>query len=182
MKNPLSIQLKELPEQGRDFHFTRKSGELNQVLKSFAGDNPYDIQIHIRRSGPSYLIQGNIEVWLNLICSRCAVDFKYKLSKSFRESLVIQPKKSGGKKVIRLSCNVRGDGEDFCAVLSDSLFSIGDFLRELITVEEPLRPLGKENCDSDDSCENLTAFRAETKVRPTGSPFEKLRDLLEPSP
>ena len=176
MKNPLIIQLKDLPKRGVDFHFTRESGELNTVLKNLIGENPYDIQIHIRPDGPAYLVQGNIQTQMNLACARCALDFKYTVKKSFCESLVVQTQKSR-----RISYSIPSDGEDFCTVLSHPGFSLEDFIHELIAVEEPLRPLGKSACDRNDDCENLIAFRVEIGREPTESPLSKLGELLNRS-
>ena len=176
MKSPLTVQLKDLPKRGIDFHFTRKSGELNEILKNLIGKNSYDIQVHICPDGPAYTIQGNIQTQMNLACARCALDFKYTVKKHFHESLVVQPKKSQ-----KVSYSVPSDEEDFCTVLFDSLFSMGDFLHELIAVEEPLRPLGKSACDSNDDCENLIVFRAETERKPVESPISQLGELLNRS-
>lgn len=177
MKNPLTVQLKDLPKRGMDFHFTRETGELNSVLDDLIGENPYNIQVHICPDGPAYTIKGDIQTQMNLACARCALDFKHTVKKRFRESLVIQAEKSR-----RVAYSVPIHGEDFCTVLFDSLFSVGDFLHELIAVEEPLRPLGKNICDKNDDCENLIAFRAETEEqKPVESPLSQLGELLNRS-
>ena len=176
MKNPLTVQLKDLPKRGVDFHFTRETGELNGILDDLIGENPYNIQIHICPDGPAYTIEGHIQTQMNLACARCALDFKYTVKKHFRENLIVQSEKSR-----RAACSVPVNEEGFCTILFDPLFSVGDFLHELIAVEEPLRPLGKSACDSNDDCENLIAFRAETEQKPVESPLSPLVELLNRS-
>ena len=176
MKNPLTLQLKDLPKQGVDLHFTKETGELNGVLDDLIGNNPYRIQIYICPDGPVYMIEGHIQTQMNLACARCALDFKHTVIKHFRESLIVQSKKSR-----RAAYSVPVNREDFCTVLFDPLFDLGDFLHELIAVEEPLRPLGKSDCDNNDDCENLIAFRAETEQKAVESPLSQLGELLNRS-
>ena len=176
MKSPLTVQLKDLPKQGVDFHFTRETGELNGVLDDLIGKNPYRIQIHICPDGPVYMIEGHIQIQMNLACARCALDFKHTVKRHFHESVIVQSEESQ-----RIAYPVPADGEDFCTVLSDPLFDLGDFLHELIAVEEPLRPLGKNGCDNNDDCENLIAFRTETETKPVESPLSQLGELLNRS-
>ena len=178
MKDLLTVQLNDLPQQGIDFHFTRESGELNGVLKNLIGSNPYDVQVHICPDGPAYTVKGSIQTQMNLSCARCAFDFKHTINKHFNESLVVQSKQSSRK----VSYSVPFDEEEFCTVLFDSLFSLGDYLHELVAVEEPLRPLGKSSCDKNEECENLIAFRSEIKEKSQEeNPLSLLGELLNRS-
>ena len=157
MRNPLRIQLKDLPKQGEEFVFTNKTGELNQALKDLFGENSYEIQVKLTPSGPFFKIEGTLVGEMNLNCARCAWGFKYKINKSFSESLMVNPQPARIDKQMKMT--VSSEEKDFCTELSSYSFSFGDFLHELIAVEEPLRPLGKPDCDEHDNCEHLNPLK-----------------------
>ena len=138
-----------------------KSTALTQKLKSLIGENNYRIEAHIRSVGHSfYIITGTIQTWLNLLCARCAYEFKEPINKQFEEKIILQ------KKLTRIDKPVRSNHfselistEEF-TVTDNALFDIGDFLHELIAIEEPLRPLGTKTCDDNHFfCEHLEKMK-----------------------
>ena len=183
MKDPFVISLRELPCRGADFHFTENSGAPDRWLKDLIGDNPCRIYVHVRPSGRAvWTVEGSVQTQMNLVCARCAFGFKYRIDKSFCESLILRNKKT--QNPVR-SLRFDDNEEAFCTELLQPFFSLKDFLRELIAVEEPLRPLGKSACDTDDDCENLRASlsrrEAERKTE-QNLPFAELGELLKPPP
>ena len=142
MTKDLKIDLKSLPNKGLSFYYNQKSKDLTQKLKSLIGDNDYNIKVHIHSEGNfSYSISGKIQTYLNLLCARCAYEFKKTINKEFKEKIFLQ------KKLTRIDKQVKSNHfselinkEDF-TVIESSVFDIGDFLHELIAIEEPLRPL-----------------------------------------
>ena len=161
MKSQLQINLKNLSNRGMDLYYDQKSTELTQRLSSLIGDNNYIIKAHIRNVGhSSYTISGTIQTCLNLLCARCAYEFKEPINKQFEEKILLQ------QKLTRIDKSVRSNHfselintEDF-TVTNNALFNIGDFFHELIAIEEPLRPLGGKTCDDDrSSCEHLEKMK-----------------------
>lgn len=150
MRTELQINLKNLSNRGMDLYYNQESKELTQRLKSLIGGNNYSIKAHIRNVGhSSYIITGTIQTWLNLLCARCAYEFKEPINKHFEEKIILQKKLTRVDKPIRSNhFSELINTEDFTVTYS-ALFDIGDFLYELIAIEEPLRPLGAKTCDDD---------------------------------
>ena len=168
MRTQLQINLKNLSNKGMDLYYNQKPTELTQRLKSLIGENNYIIKAHIRNTGhSSYIISGTIQTWLNLLCARCAYEFKEPINKQFEEKILLQ------KKLTRIDKPIRSNHfselintEDF-TVTDSALFDIGDFLHELIAIEEPLRPLGAKTCDDDRfNCEHLEKMKQ--KIQKSG--------------
>ena len=167
MRSELKINLKSLSNQGWDFSYNQKSAELTKKLRPLIGENSYNIRVCVRPSGhSSYIISGQIQTWFNLLCARCAYEFKESINKEFEEKIFLQ------KKLIRIDKRVRNshfselmNTEDF-TVINDDLFDIGEFLHELIAVEEPLRPLGAKTCDDNHLiCEHLENMKQKIKQK-----------------
>ncbi len=155
MKN-LNIQLKNIPSKGLEFHFDRQSKDLNQILKELIEDNDYYISIHIEPTGDStYKIKGTIKTQLNLLCSRCAYELKYKVHKKFSEKIIIQQKQQRKEKEVRINHYSEQLQQENFTILNNSLFKLPEFIYEMIAVEEPIRPLGSSQCDQNDTCKNL---------------------------
>jgi len=161
MRTQLQIKLKNLSNRGIDLYYNQESTELTQKLKSLIGENNYMIKIHIRSAGhSSYIIKGAIQTWLNLLCARCAYEFKAPINKQFEEKIILQKKLTRVDKPIRSNhFSELINAEDF-TVTDSALFDIGEFLHELIAIEEPLRSLGTKACDNDSfHCEHLVKMR-----------------------
>ena len=164
MTKDLKIDLKSLPNKGLSFYYNQTSEELTKKLKPLIGENNYDIKVHIRNEGHfSYSISGKIQTYLNLLCARCAYEFKKSINKEFKEKIFLQ------KKLTRIDKQVKNNHfselmnkEDF-TVIENSAFDIGDFLHELIAIEEPLRPLKSKACDDDTDCEHLKNMKENIK-------------------
>ena len=167
MRSELKIRLKNRANQGWDFSYNQESAELTKKLRPLIGENPYNIQVSVRPAGHlSYVISGQIQTYFNLLCARCAYGFKKSINKEFEEKIFIQ------KKLIRIDKRVRNshfselmNTEDF-TLIHDDLFDIGEFLHELITVEEPMRPLGAKTCDDKHfTCEHLENMKQKIKQK-----------------
>ncbi len=173
MKSELKVDLKTLPHKGLDFFYDQNSGELTKKLKPLIGENDYRIKVYIFAEGrSSYCITGKIQTSINLLCSRCAYEFKEPVNKKFREKIILQ------KKRMRIDKEVRNNHfselmskEDF-TLIDNTVFDIGDFLYELIAIEEPIRPLGYKDCDNDSfHCKNLESMKLKIKQKGNGQIF-----------
>ena len=152
-KSPTIIHLNELPEDGRAFKFTRQSGELNDDLSDIIGTNDYEISFYIRPIGNAYEMTGKFSVTMDLICSRCAVDFNTNIKEEFNEIIIVNdalPRNAQSSKTNH-SSEWEQDGP-YCNQIESNEFRIGKFTHEIIALAEPMQPLGKENCDN--TCEN----------------------------
>lgn len=169
MRSELKIDLKKLSAQGLDLSYDQKSEELSQKLKPLIGENSYTIKASIQSIGSSsYSISGQIQTELNLSCARCAYDFKQAIKKSFKEKIFLQKKLERIDKQIHSNHFSELMNTEEWTITDKTLFDIGEFLHELIAIEEPLRPLGKKSCDEEQSsCENLEKMREKIKGNPS---------------
>ena len=181
MKNPLNLQLKNLPHQGWAFHFDRQSQDLNRILKDLIGESSYSIDVHIQPIGESaYKIKGVIDTQLDLLCSRCAYEFKHKIYKKFSENIIVQKKQQRKEKEIRINhYSEQSEEENFTLLEDKSLFHLGQFLYELILIEEPLRPLGYSQCDQNDECQNLKKSKEQNVFYKNTNLQDQLSSFLE---
>ena len=153
--HPIDIDLKELPLEGRDFHYTRESGELNEALRDLIDDNVFAVHFRLVPVGNAFALTGAIETELNLECSLCAIDFKFPVKQTLNELLIIQaPLAKGDFQTKTNHAHEWTDqGPDYI-VLESQMFHVTDYVHEAIALSEPTRPLGKPDCDL--SCENIT--------------------------
>lgn len=165
MRSELQIDLTNLPSQGFHISYDQSFKELHEKLKPLVGENKYQIKISIRPlSSSTYSISGSIQTQLNLLCSRCACDFKESIHKHFEEKIILQKTPERIDKTTRNNHFSELLNTDDFTVIHKPLFNVGDFLHELIAVEEPLRPLGKKECDNPlFLCENLEKMKGEIK-------------------
>lgn len=173
MTKELKIDLKSLSGKGLDFYYDQQSEDLTKKLKSLIGENDYNIKIHICNEGhSSYVISGKIQTRLNLLCARCAYEFKKPINKEFKEKIFLQKQLTRKDKQTKINhFSDLMNREDF-TVLESSVFDIGDFLHELIAVEEPFRPLGSKSCDDDSfNCEHLENIKQKIRQKGKGQVF-----------
>lgn len=173
MPKDFKVNLKHLSKKGLNFSFSQKSVKMTAKLKPLIGDNDYNITLHIQDEGlSSYSISGHIQTHINLLCSRCAYEFKEPLNKTFKEQIMVQ------KKLTRIDKEAKSNhfselaSQENCTLIDKAVFDIGDFLHELIAIEEPLRPLGTKNCDEESfHCEHLESMKQILKKKGTGNIF-----------
>jgi uncharacterized protein len=155
--NPLYINLKELPPEGHQFTYSDQTGELSAVLRDLIGSNPYSAKITIAPMGNTFDLRGEIQTKMDLQCALCAIEFKYPIELKLHELIVVMKKQALQKGDQTTKANHahewEAQGPDYILLDSDT-FNIGDYLHEMVALSEPLRPLGKPDCDKD--CDNLT--------------------------
>jgi uncharacterized protein len=145
---PTEIILKDLPPDGRDFRFTNESGELNSKLEDLLGKNPYEATFKIMPMGNTFEMRGEIKTAMDLQCSLCGGDFKYKVNQPIYELIVPQKPLEKGDSQVRSNHahELRIDGPDYI-LLESEVFDAGEYVHEAVALAEPLRPLGKPDCD-----------------------------------
>jgi uncharacterized metal-binding protein YceD (DUF177 family) len=182
--NPRMISLSEIPEQGCQYHYSRSTGELNEQLKDLIGSNDYQLDIELKPQGNLFEVRGSVETHLDLLCSRCAVDFKFKVNQSFHEWLMVEdsrPRRSHSSHSNHASESLNGV---YCNHLSSEKFDVGEYVHEIIASAEPIQPLGRENCEA--GCENYdkalkAGWLTPSEPPDTHRPFQVLEQLKDPS-
>lgn len=154
--NPLNINLKELPPEGQEFTYSSSSGELNSRLKDLIQDNPYEAKIKITPMGNTFDLKGSLSSKMNLQCSLCAIDFKYPVELKLHELIMVGRDLTLGKNEQQTRANHAHEwetaGPDYILLESPS-FDVGAYLHEMVALAEPIKPVGRPDCD--ENCENL---------------------------
>lgn len=150
--NPVIINLSEIPLEGRQYTYTHESAELTPSLKEIIGKKPFRVEIQVVPAGNVFQAQGKIETGYDEVCSLCALEFVQPIQEKFNEILVIQkPMMKGHQVRVNHSSELNLDGPE-CIELENEFFHVGDYVREMIALAQPIKPLGKPNCDQ--TCEN----------------------------
>lgn len=152
---PTEINLRELPAEGRDYVYTSESGELRQALKDLLGNNTFEVRFRIMPMGNAFDLKGTLKANLDLQCSLCAIDFKFPVSQNLHELLLVQRPLAKGDQLTKANHahEWESQGPDYI-MLDSETFRVKDYVHEAIGLSEPIRPLGKPDCDV--NCENLT--------------------------
>ena len=142
------IVLKDLPSDGREFSYSRASGELNSDIEDLVGKNDYQISFTITPVGNAYTLKGRVKTAMDLQCALCAGDFKFKIDQPLNELLVRQPPM--GKGDFQTKANHAHEwteaGPDYIMLESDA-FQVGEYIHEAIALCEPIQPKGAPECD-----------------------------------
>lgn len=82
------IHLNEIPEEGKSFILSNKTGELNKILKDILGTEEYHVEFTIRPIGQGFELKGKGTSKVPNQCSRCGLDIQLNLKAQFNELLM----------------------------------------------------------------------------------------------
>ena len=180
----MKIRLAEIPEDGRQFSFTRESGELNAALKDLLPGAPYRVDLTIRPLGNAYEMEGKVVTSLKEICSLCGWDLNLPLNKNFKEVLVEEPEVDRETHHVHGNQSVNFLAEGSSTTYKDELFDAGEFFHELVAISEPLYPsCGDPDCEHLEEANVKRAELAAEFAKANGdeqtNPFAELAKLKE---
>ena len=136
------IVLRELPAEGRDFEYSRETGELNEVLRDLVGDHPYRFAFRLTPVGNTFDLRGQITTRLSLECAVCTTPFELDVTRALHEYILIEPalaKRDHGTKANH--AHEWEDGGPDYTILDADVFQVGEFAHEAVALTEPTRPL-----------------------------------------
>lgn len=168
----MKIKLHEIPEDGREYIFDRKTGELNSVLADLIDKAEYTVQMYIRPlNTKNYDVKGSIKSTTNELCSHCGEDFAFKAQASFHEILIPgaeEIKNSQFSKSNHVS-ELKEDGPGVSEYYDDQ-FDAGEFLHEALAFSIPFNPRhekGDPDCKPVLKSEDSDAFKYDEKMSNT---------------
>lgn len=143
----MKINLTEIPEEGRAYHWNSQTGELNSVLVDLIGKALYETEFFIKPlNSKDYELTGTIQTKLPEQCSRCGIEFAFPVNEKFHEILIPkqdQPRGSKYSKVNHVSDLPEG-GPEFTEY-EGHLFNIGEYIHEAVAIAAPFNAAGPEN-------------------------------------
>ncbi len=141
--------LQELPDSGKNFEYTAESAELNEVLKDTLGENNFKVHLFVERLGNIWQATGQVMSQQDFQCSRCGADLKHSVNLTAREIIMVHPEmpRSGKNAKVNHSTELDPMSPDGL-ILHQPELHVGEFIRELIILNEPLKPLCEKPCEN----------------------------------
>lgn len=134
------IKLSEIPDEGRNYLWNSKTGELNKILADLIQKNEYEISFTLRPiNSKDFQLTGRMEAKAPEVCSRCGVDILFPVRVPLNEILIPpQPQPRLGKyaRVNHVS-EIREDGPGSTEYQANEVFDIGEFLHEALALNIP---------------------------------------------
>lgn len=180
MKITSVIRLKDIPEEGRNYIWTRETSELNKVLEDLVKDQKYEVHFFLKPvSSRDYMLTGTIKTQLPVDCSLCGLDFKMPLSLKINE-ILIPPQEDDRKghyaRVNHVSDADANPGPQSTEYDASEQFDMGAFVHEAIAITVPFSPTPDTNekgdckvCDLNQKTHNFGYDEAMVDEKP--NPF-----------
>ena len=176
----MKIRLNEIPEEGRNYIFNRKTSELNTALQDLINTNPYDVNLDIRPLNPKdFTVTGTVTTKSEQQCSRCAEDFDFIIDKKIREILIPAHEEGRTGKYAKTSSTlVTADSNETSVSVteySNLQFDLGEFMHEMVALEVPFNPF----CTKCIKLKNEKPFVYDEKMseETKPNPFQALKGL-----
>lgn len=178
----MKIKLNEIPEDGRDYHVNRATGEINADLKDLIQDHPYDLKFTIRPlNSKDYELRGVLETHTEEQCSLCGDNFPFKIKAKMHEILIeaAAPDKELEKQTRTNHFSELHESGPSVIEYKDEVFEMGAFAHEAAAISIPFNPKC-ENCLKTDTGkpfkydEDMSKFE---KAKEKENPFNVLKGL-----
>lgn len=137
------ISLSEIPDEGKHFSSTEKSGEFKKALGDLIKKHNYKIDFFIKPIGKGYDLSGSIKTFVPELCYRCGQDFDFGIDATFHE-IMLSEEETG----TITSSNHFNDLEQEnpnVVLYSGNIFDMGEYVHELIGLQIPMQPAPIEN-------------------------------------
>ncbi len=142
------INLSEIPQEGRSYFCTEKTGEFNDVLADLIGERPYHIEFFIQPVGNIYQMSGSIDSKIELSCSRCLCEFPLPIHEQIKELLIPSSKempRTGRETKVNHTSELETNGPS-TTILDSSKFDASKLIRDLVSLGQPTYSLCQESC------------------------------------
>lgn len=181
----MRINLAEIPEEGKSFVWNNKTAELNSVLEDLIGKLPHHAEFFIRPlNSKDYELSGTIRTELPETCSRCGIDFNFKVNEKYRAILIPRQSDSRTGKYAKVN-HVSESLEDGPEVYEydGNVFMMGEYVHEVIAINTPFNPVAPEDEKGDCSvCKipvrgRVFSYNEEMPEDKPNNPFDALKNI-----
>ena len=134
------IRLYELGKDGRNFHFSNETDEIEQVLAEDLHGQAFKIDFHLRPlSSKTFEMKGKFLARVPQVCSKCSEDFFIPIDLDFHE-ILIQPQPEDRKGKYAKTHSAGEESLSSYEYLPDLTFDAGEYFRELLGISLPPYP------------------------------------------
>lgn len=180
----MKIKLNEIPEDGLNYEFTRKTAELNQVLDDLIGTADYHIQFSIKPlNSKDFTLNGTIFTKTKENCSRCGDVFQFPINKKIIEILIPKQEDDRTGKYAKTTVAISEKDLDVAVLeYSHNQFDLGDYLHEVIAIDIPFNPMPRPKANGDcslcDKPSNVDQIIYDEKLSvEKKNPFQSLKSI-----
>ncbi len=154
MKVTPFIRLADIPEEGKNFTWTRETSELNSVLADLLQDQKYSVQFYIKPiNNRDYTLTGTIQTQVPEACSLCGLDFKFPIQIKLNEILIphqTDDRKGHYARVNHVSdAESNEEGPQAVEYAENDTFNMGEYVHEAIAITIPYKPVPESNTQGD---------------------------------
>ena len=141
------INLSEIPPEGRTFHFTEKTAELNSALEDLVRNCPYSIDFQIQPVGNIFEVTGKIHSDVKMECTRCLKEFALKIDERIHELLIPGKElpRTGRETKVNHTSELEGTGPS-STLVSFPNFDAGVLMRDTVALAQPDHPVCSASC------------------------------------
>lgn len=136
------INLLEIPNEGKLFVCNNQTAEFNEVLYDLIQNTTYQTEFTIRPlEQGTFELTGFVKTELPEQCSRCGLDFQFKVDEKFKEMLLPeldQPRNSKYAKANHFS-DLHHEGPSVTEYQGHH-FNMGEYLHEVVALSAPYNP------------------------------------------
>lgn len=175
------LPVHDIDELGKDFTFSLSADWLDSELagtplKRPSGVEAGELRVHAQRNGVEFLINGTLEVDLEVECGRCLTEVPLPIRTTV--TALLSPRKDGED-----AQEVELEAEDLDrAYYSGHELVLDELVREHIVIEAPMQPLCSPDCKGIPIPEGVRPsakdFGGEGGVDPRLSPLSDLKAKL----
>ena len=151
--NRSRIRLTDIPADGKDFHWSRESKELNDTLEDLIGSEAYEVKFNIRPvNSRDFMMMGTITTRLPEECSLCALDFQMPVTVKINEILIPHQPQERTSQYARVNhvSDAPDQGPQALEYDESLHFDMGAYVHEAIAITVPFNP--KPETDQKGDC------------------------------
>lgn len=181
----MKLKLNEIPDEGREYIYTKETGELTEDLRDLIENNPYQVQFFIKPlNHKDFVMNGTVVTKTKEICSLCGETFHFPTKAKINE--IIIPKTSDKDREKQSRANHISEQDENAPSVSEykgEVFEIGDFVHEAIALSIPFNPKPEQTEKGDCSvCLNSLlssplTYDENISIVEKINPFSALKDL-----
>lgn len=145
----MKLKLNEIPENGLEYIYTQKTGELNEDIRDLIENNNYHVQLFIKPlNNDDFAMNGHVTTKTKEICSLCGDTFHFPTTAKINEILI--PKSVGKDHEKQSKANHISEHDEHAPSVSEykgEVFDIGEFIHEAIALSVPFNPKPEQTED-----------------------------------
>jgi uncharacterized protein len=138
----MKLKLNEIPDEGREYIYTKETGELNEDLRDLIENNQYHVQFFIKPlNHKDFVMNGTVTTKTKEICSLCGETFHFPTKAKINE--IIIPKTTDKDHEKQSRANHISEQDENAPSVSEykgEVFEIGDFVHEAVALSIPFNP------------------------------------------